>query len=261
MRFISLISLVIVVCGCQPGAGEFSEVSEIPVSSDRVNLETIQETIFTPICAQCHIGSQAPLGLRLESAQISFEHLVGVQAVGNTVFERVTAFEPDESFLMLKLLGDPLAGQRMPLGLSPLSSEQIELIRGWIAQGALAAGSKRTVSILKTYVTGNDKSVITIQIEFDGRLNDSDLPQQSISIYQNYFGERYLLAPHDYEILKNDPSILRIEIRKSVLFSSQLIINIGEPTSAPLLDHLGNPIDGNKNGSYGGVYETTVEGY
>jgi hypothetical protein len=51
---------------------------------------------------------------------------------------RVTPFEPDVSFLLIKLLDpEPAQGSRMPLSASPLSAAQIDSIREWIAAGAL----------------------------------------------------------------------------------------------------------------------------
>jgi hypothetical protein len=50
---------------------------------------------------------------------------------------RVKPGDPDHSFLMIKLLGPRLdEGSRMPLIGSPLSSQQLDLIRSWILQGA-----------------------------------------------------------------------------------------------------------------------------
>jgi hypothetical protein len=51
---------------------------------------------------------------------------------------RVAAGDPGKSFLLVKLEGPPPdQGSRMPLGLPPLSPEQIDLVRAWIEQGAL----------------------------------------------------------------------------------------------------------------------------
>src|SRR3954468_24296166 len=44
--------------------------------------------------------------------------------------------DPEQSLLFLKIAGQPPCGNRMPLGGKALSSEQIQLIRSWIAAGA-----------------------------------------------------------------------------------------------------------------------------
>jgi hypothetical protein len=54
---------------------------------------------------------------------------------------RVVAGNPDASYLMDKL-GDGLqapCGEFMPLGMPSLSSGELQLIRNWIADGALPA--------------------------------------------------------------------------------------------------------------------------
>ena len=50
---------------------------------------------------------------------------------------RVDPGRPDNSFLLIKLVGPPLgAGSRMPLLGDPLDAGQIQLVADWILQGA-----------------------------------------------------------------------------------------------------------------------------
>lgn len=102
-------------------------------------LSQIEQQIFTRSCnfSSCHSGSAATGsgGLSLESP--SFAKLVNAKASipGKT---RVVPFDPDQSYLMEKLTKDkPTAGSRMPLASDPLPDEEIEMIREWIAGGAL----------------------------------------------------------------------------------------------------------------------------
>jgi hypothetical protein len=45
--------------------------------------------------------------------------------------------DPESSYIVWKIEGrSGIVGARMPLGLAPLSDEQIAAIRGWIADGA-----------------------------------------------------------------------------------------------------------------------------
>ena len=98
---------------------------------------SIQANIFTPICIQCHAGASAPLSLSLQ-AGFSYDQLVGVPSVEAPELLRVDPGQPDDSYLVMKIEGAPgITGGRMPLGLSPLSAEQIAAIRTWIADGAL----------------------------------------------------------------------------------------------------------------------------
>lgn len=99
-------------------------------------LSSIQANIFGPICAQCHTGAAAPLGLRLDPG-VSHEHLVGVPSTEKPEVLRVTPGRPDSSYLVWKIEGRPEAvGGQMPLGLPSLTGDQIIAIRVWIANGA-----------------------------------------------------------------------------------------------------------------------------
>jgi hypothetical protein len=98
---------------------------------------SIQARIFSPNCTQCHAGASAPLGFSLE-ASVSYGNLVNVQSVEVPELMRVRPGQPDSSYLVWKIEGTSgIAGGRMPSGLSPLSAEEIQAIRDWIADGAL----------------------------------------------------------------------------------------------------------------------------
>lgn len=98
---------------------------------------SLQARIFTPICTQCHAGASAPLGFSLE-ATVSFGNLVGVPSVEVPELVRVKPGEPDESYVVRKVEGGPgIVGGRMPLGLPPLTTEERQALRDWIASGAL----------------------------------------------------------------------------------------------------------------------------
>ena len=104
--------------------------------------QEIQTTIFNPTCtgAFCHDVQGMSGGLVLVEGQ-SYDHLVGVPPQNEAALAagllRVDPGNPDNSFLLVKLMNPSLLmGSRMPLGKPPLSAEQLELIRGWIADGA-----------------------------------------------------------------------------------------------------------------------------
>ena len=100
-------------------------------------LSSIQANIFTAICTQCHTGAAPPLGLAL-NAGVARRNLVGVASVGMPEVHRVKPGDPDGSYVVWKIEGrSGIAGDRMPLGLEPLSTEEIAVIRGWIEAGAL----------------------------------------------------------------------------------------------------------------------------
>jgi hypothetical protein len=78
----------------------------------------------------------APLGLALDEG-VARGNLVGVASVELPALLRVSPGKPDSSYVMWKIEGrSGVIGERMPLGLSPLSAEQIQAVRGWIEAGA-----------------------------------------------------------------------------------------------------------------------------
>jgi len=108
----------------------------------QVTLAEIQQEIFTPTCATvlCHNAASAAGDLDL-SAGASRVELVNIVPSAEIAAQagqlRVDPGDPDNSFLLIKLIGPPLgAGSRMPLIGLPLAAEQIETIRTWILRGA-----------------------------------------------------------------------------------------------------------------------------
>ena len=101
-------------------------------------LSSLQRYVFDPICTQCHTGAAGPLGLVLDSGYAR-QNLVAVPSVEMPSLLRVNPGNPDSSYVIWKIEGrSAIIGARMPLGLQPLSSEQITAFREWIADGAEA---------------------------------------------------------------------------------------------------------------------------
>ena len=104
----------------------------------------IQDEILTPTCATrfCHSQQAASGGLVLEEGA-AYDALVGaaptLAAARAAGWLRVTPFEPEQSFLLVKLTQPTSAayGARMPLVGAPLGEAEVEMVRAWIATGAL----------------------------------------------------------------------------------------------------------------------------
>lgn len=114
-------------------------------SEPTVTLAQIQATVFTPICATmfCHSAATHLANLVLEDGQ-SFASLVNVapdnQTARNDGLLRVRPGDPDHSLLVIKVEGPPPGsdlGSQMPFTGQPLDATQKQLIRDWVAQGAL----------------------------------------------------------------------------------------------------------------------------
>lgn len=102
-------------------------------------LTCIQQVVFTPTCAVsgCHLNPGAQQNLDL-SAGMAWSNAVGIPSAEMPALNRVTAGDPDNSYLIMKLEGNPsILGDRMPEGGPFLSQAEINVIRQWILDGAL----------------------------------------------------------------------------------------------------------------------------
>jgi len=104
------------------------------------DFDSIQAQVFTPICAVCHAGADAPQGLRLDAAD-SYNLLVGVPSNEVPSVLRIKPGDPDNSYVIQKVEGHAAVGARMPFGGPYLSTDVIAVIRQWITDGALRSAS------------------------------------------------------------------------------------------------------------------------
>ena len=114
-----------------------------PVDDQTPTLQNIQDSIFNTNCALsgCHAGPNPQMGLDL-SAGNSRTNLVNVSSTERPDLLRVKPGSASESYLVMKIEGaSGIVGQRMPLGRTPLSQEQIALVRDWIDAGANGTSS------------------------------------------------------------------------------------------------------------------------
>jgi hypothetical protein len=97
----------------------------------------IQAQVFTPNCAKagCHTAAAASGELVLEAGQ-AYGQIVNRPAVGDSALDRIEPGNPERSYLIKKLRGDPdITGVRMPPD-SLLTQEQLDGIAGWVLAGA-----------------------------------------------------------------------------------------------------------------------------
>ena len=108
-----------------------------------VTLANHVQPIFTGNCALsgCHTGAfpEETLDLSVTLAWSNIVNVVSVQA--NPAMNRVTPFDPSQSYLVHKIEGTQGtvggSGVQMPFGRPALSSQNIAIIRSWITKGAL----------------------------------------------------------------------------------------------------------------------------
>lgn len=133
-RWVSLLVLILTLTACEHGDPLTGGQDE----GLQPTLDSIQEHIFSTTCAlsNCHIGPNAQLGLDLSEGNAR-QSLVEVPSARVPDLLRVEPGNAADSYLILKLEGDArIVGSRMPLGGTPLSMEEIEVVRAWIDGGA-----------------------------------------------------------------------------------------------------------------------------
>lgn len=140
----ALAALAALLSGCSSGSGEGLDTNGRPESEGGAagpliaEFKSIQDNILTPLCATCHSGAAAPQGLRLDEAS-SYALMVGVASAEVPSIPRVDPGNPDNSYLVQKLEGTAAVGALMPLGGPALPQADIDVVRQWIASGALPA--------------------------------------------------------------------------------------------------------------------------
>jgi len=121
--------------GCAGDGSTFVE----PSDTSMVFADDVQP-IFTANCAfsGCHAGSSPAQGMNLSDGQ-AYANIVNVQSNESGLL-RVDPGDPDQSYLVHKIQGTQGtvggSGGQMPLGGTPLTQAQINLIREWITNGA-----------------------------------------------------------------------------------------------------------------------------
>jgi hypothetical protein len=103
-------------------------------------LSALQADIFTPRCALrggfCHVSPQPAQGMDL-SAGNTFLSTVGVDSVELSGFKRISPGNAADSYLYMKVAGDPrIVPPQMPLVGNLLSPAELAAVRAWIDAGA-----------------------------------------------------------------------------------------------------------------------------
>lgn len=97
------------------------------------------QPIFSASCAKvgCHTGTVPQAGMNL-TAGSAYAAIVNIVANSAPSFKRVNPGDPNNSYIVMKLEGDPrIQGNRMPDDGLFLTPAQVQVIRTWILQGAL----------------------------------------------------------------------------------------------------------------------------
>lgn len=130
-----LVLLLAAACGSVKSP---TEPSEEPGSATPLTFSRIQAEIFTPNCvkAGCHDAASASGGMVLAAGR-SYNEIVNVPST-ESAFDRIEPGDPNRSYMVKKLRGDPdITGDRMPLDQpGGLPQAQIDGLIAWVRAGA-----------------------------------------------------------------------------------------------------------------------------
>lgn len=108
-------------------------IGALRVGGQPVSLTADVEPLLNGLCSECHRFGKPSL-----STGNVFATTVNIRSTEIPMLDLITPFEPDISYLVWKIRGDPrIVGERMPLNGGPLTDEQIDTVVRWVAQGAL----------------------------------------------------------------------------------------------------------------------------
>lgn len=229
-------------------------------------LASIQANVFTPICTQCHAGSSAPQGLRLEEG-MSYGMLVNVASSEVPSLLRVEPGNPDDSYLIHKLEGTQSVGERMPLGGPYLTADTIAAIRQWITDGAADSmiaddGLAAKTSLSAAWpVDGSSlrQPPSAITLIADGELDTSALHGKSVVVGRLGDIDNATLSPIamrdiGIEITSLAPTVVRLTAPAGAWSPGRYEVVVKGGGATPVIDRAGRLLDGDGDGEPGGDF-------
>ena len=131
LRILVVLGLIVTLAACSDDDDDGGNGG--PVGPGPVSFDTDIQPILDSGCVGCHgDGGNAGLDLR---AGVSYANLVGTVSQNYAPALRVVAGDPEASVLQEKVADTGTFGGLMPPR-GQLASEDVELIRRWIAEGA-----------------------------------------------------------------------------------------------------------------------------
>ncbi len=140
--WLSAVVLAALGLGCwqNPEVGPLIDDSSNTLDAN-APFSVIQSRVLTPSCATslCHQGTPSPHTPMSLEAGLSFSNMVNRPASEAPSILLVKPGHPEQSYLMLKLLGTVGTSGSVATTMPPtgaLSSDQIDAIQTWISRGA-----------------------------------------------------------------------------------------------------------------------------
>lgn len=235
------------------------------------SFDSIQANVFDQYCVHCHAGANAPAGLRLDAAN-SYASLVGVPSVETGVL-RVAPGDANNSYIIQKVEGTAAVGERMPAGLPPLPQEDIDVIRQWIAAGALPVSASkapiRVTSLSPEPSSMEDAMPRSIIVGFDRELNAPSINAASFMLVRagadGMLGtsDDVAITPTSITVPLANPRSAIMDLSSVRLVPDLYGITLLGSGGAAVLDLSGNALDGEPmllpsgNGMAGGDFTAT----
>jgi mono/diheme cytochrome c family protein len=259
-----LISICIVhftACGAGKGNGLDNQGLPIkdkageqpPSQNNGVTLASLQQNIFGAICTNCHTGSNAPRGLRLDSEENSYAFLVKHAADEVPELMRVNPGNPNTSYIIRKLEGaSGIVGSRMPLGGPYLNQVQINSVRDWIANGAPRTGTGTSPTKISDIKLEKIDSQFLASLHLSRSLETNSVTEKNFTVSYTAENSNTPMPINNFNLLVLDQSLELII--PTTLDVSTITITLKSPTEAPVLDAQLHSIDGDDGDNQGGEY-------
>lgn len=136
--------LALAAVACQPAASDAGSDTAAPAATFTEIHVALFPQATAAKCDFCHGQPASPISNGLlntgsDDRDTAYAALVDQTSTSRDCAGRpyVVPGDPEGSLLYAKLQNDPGCGERMPLGGGALPAAQIELVRSWIAGGAL----------------------------------------------------------------------------------------------------------------------------
>jgi hypothetical protein len=259
-RSVMFTPALLALAGCGAGNGEGLDGGgqplppPAPVNND---FQEIQDTIFTPICTACHVGANAPRGLRLDAAN-SYALLVNVASVEVPALMRVNPGNPDQSYLVQKIEGTAAVGGRMPLGGAPLPQDRIDLVRRWIAAGApVSAAPPDRLDVVSTIPAAGEVAAATSKLTvIFSRDVDESLTGTGVFVLRDGFDAPVVIAKA--AVPAGRPNVVELTLAQPLASGSYQLEVHGDGAVA-LADNAGHVLDGDADGQAGGDFHVSFD--
>lgn len=231
--------------------------------------QQVQDNVLTPNCTGCHVGANAPQGLRLDAGN-SYALLFNVASTQVPNLLRVKPGDPDNSYLVQKIDGRATVGGRMPLGRAALPQASIDLVRSWIAAGAQmnSAVDDGRFSIQSTIPAAGEVSVAAVkefQIVFSADIDASLVNSAAISIESSggdgsfAEGNEEILAIADARVSPANARVLIVNPAAPLIGDDYRLV-IDQSSGISLADNAARALDGDGDGQAGGAFTLTFHG-